>query len=68
MSIMEIDAVIRVRIYKDIIILHVGQVQLVYQRKRVLHVHVVIGNAVYDKKAHVLLECRRVGDRGVIVA
>jgi hypothetical protein len=51
-----------------IIILHAREVQLIQQRERVLHVHIVVRDAVHDEEAHVLGEVFDVGNGGVVVA
>lgn len=66
--IVEVNAVIRVREEMHIIILDPLQIQLIEQRRSILHVHIVIRNAVHDQEAHVLRQGFDVVDAGVLVA
>ena len=36
----------------DVVVLDAGHVEAVEEGKRVLHVHVVVGDAVHEKEAH----------------
>jgi len=48
---MEINTVITVREHMNVIVLNTGQVEFVEQGERILHVHVVICNAVHEQEA-----------------
>ena len=65
---MEIDAVIRVREGVEIVVLHAREVELVEQRERALHVHVVVAGAVHHQEADIALEAGHVADCGIFVA
>ena len=65
---MKVDAMIAIGKHMDVVILDAGQVQLVEQGQRVLHVHVVVGDAVHDEEAHVGPQRRHVADGGICVA
>lgn len=59
---------IRVREHMDVVVLHARDVELVEQGQCVLHVDVVVSDAVHNEEAHVLGERVHVGDGGVVVA
>lgn len=59
---------IRVRENMDIVVLYSSHVELVEQDKAVLHMHVVVGDAVHDEEADVLAESGYIVDAGVVVA
>jgi hypothetical protein len=66
--IVKVNAMIRVRVYVHVVIINIRLVEFVDKRKRVLKVHIVVGNPVHEEKAHVLLERGHVGNCGVGVA
>lgn len=51
---MKINAMIRVGKNMHIIILHARKIKFIQQRQRILHVDIVVRNAVHDEEAHVL--------------
>lgn len=66
--IVEENAMIRIGVEMHIVVLHVGQVQLVDQGERVLDVYIVVGGTVHDQEAHILFQRVHVCDRRVIVS
>jgi hypothetical protein len=65
---MKIDTMIRVRKDMDVVVLDACEVKLVEQDERVLHVHVVVCDAVHEEEADVLGERGHVCDGCVGVA
>ena len=59
---------IRIREHMDVVVLDTCKIQSVEQSKCVLHVHIVISDAVHDQKADVLRQGRDIGDGRVVVS
>src|SRR6266498_5318386 len=57
--IMEINPMITIRENMNIIILHPRQIQLIQQCKRILHMYIVVRNAMCDEEPNILMQrCR----------
>lgn len=67
MRIVEIDIVVGVWEDMDIIVVNTRQVKVIKQVESVLQVDIVVGHAMHDQKANILLECSHVGDSAIIV-
>lgn len=65
---MKVDGVVRVRKDVDVVVFYTGKVEFVEQGERVLHVHVVVGDAVHEEEADVFGEGVDVVDGRVVVA
>lgn len=66
--VVEVDAVVRVWEEMDIVVFHAREIEFVEQRGSILHMYVVVGNAVHDQETHILGQILDVVDAGVVVA
>lgn len=53
-SIMEVNAMIRVREKVHIVVLHICKVQLIQQTQSILEMHIIISNTMHDQKPDIL--------------
>ena len=49
--IMEVDTMVGIGEDMNIIIVNSGEVKIIYEHQRILHVDVVVGNAVHEEEA-----------------
>ena len=52
----------------NVIILDGGQVELIQEGERILHVYIIVGNAVHDEETNVGLKGTHVADGGILIA